>query len=218
MVQTPVQLQQPSTEHLVVRASLYQGVIKPSIDQVIAGLLLILLAPLLVVVACSVRARLGPGVIYRQRRIGKNNRVFTMYKFRTMALDRRTEDAPFAGVDRRVGHKRDDDPRHTTLGRALRRWSLDEIPQLWNVMLGHMSLVGPRPELEDVVAKFGLWDHPRRFVKPGITGLFQISPDRAGLLHEHLDYDIEYVSCCGFRRDLHILFRTPRAVWNRQGH
>ena len=217
MVQTPLQLQKHGSEHLV-RATVYGTVVKPSLDQVVAALLLIALLPVLVIVACSVRARLGPGVIYRQRRIGKNERVFTMYKFRTMAPDRRLREAPFAGVDRRVGHKCDDDPRHTTLGRALRRWSLDEIPQLWNVMLGHMSLVGPRPELLDVVEKYDLWHHPRHLVRPGITGLFQISPDRAGLLHEHLDYDLDYVSHCGFRRDLQILLRTPRAVWARHGH
>ena len=85
-------------------------------------------------------------------------------------------------------------------------------------MLGHMSLVGPRPELLDVVEKYDLWHHPRHLVRPGITGLFQISPDRAGLLHEHLDYDLDYVSHCGFRRDLQILLRTPRAVWARHGH
>ena len=218
MVQTPLQLQRHTPERLGTRASLYQLVLKPSFDQVIAAILLLLLAPLVVIVVCSVRARLGRGVIYRQRRVGKNDRVFTMYKFRTMAPDRRTIHEPYLGVERRIGHKRDDDPRHTSLGRALRRWSLDEIPQLWNVMLGHMSLVGPRPELEEVVDKFGLWDHPRHAVRPGITGLFQISPDRAGLLHEHLEYDLEYVSRCSFRRDLQILVRTPRAVWNRQGH
>src|SRR5262245_5454026 len=166
MVRTPLQLERHSPdqlgpEHLGVRASLYRLVLKPSFDQVVAALLLILLAPLVVIVCCSVRARLGRGVLYRQRRVGKDGRVFTMYKFRTMGPDRRTREEPFHGFDRRTGHKRDDDPRHTTLGRELRRWSLDEIPQLWNVALGHMSLVGPRPELEDVVRRFGLWDHPR---------------------------------------------------------
>ena len=217
MVHTPLQVEKPSYEGLL-HATLYGSIVKPSIDQVVAALLLIVLAPVLLIVACCVRARLGPGVIYRQRRVGKNDRVFTMYKFRTMAADRRAIDEPFAGIDRRVGHKRDDDPRHTSLGRALRRWSLDEIPQLWNVMLGHMSLVGPRPELLEVVEKFDLWDHPRHLVRPGITGLFQISPDRAGLLHEHLDYDLDYVSQYGFWSDLRILTRTPRAVWARHGH
>jgi lipopolysaccharide/colanic/teichoic acid biosynthesis glycosyltransferase len=168
----------------------------------------ILLAPVIVVVACLVRARLGRGVIYRQRRVGKNDRVFTMYKFRTMAPDRRAQCEPFVGVDRRCTHKCDDDPRHTKLGRALRRWSLDEIPQLWNVMVGQMSLVGPRPELAEI----------RHLVKPVISGLFQISPDRAGLLHEHVDYDLDYVTRCGFWRDMQILMRTPRAVCARQGH
>ena len=201
----------------VRESTVYSSVVKPTVDRVIAALLLIILVPLIVVIACSIRLRLGPGVIYGQRRVGKDQRTFTMYKFRTMAPDRRCCQKPFCGVDRRVMHKCDDDPRHTRLGRKLRQWSLDEIPQLWNVLRGDMSLVGPRPELVDVVAKYGLWEHPRHWVKPGITGLFQISPDRAGLLHENVHYDREYVSRCGFRHDIRILLRTPRAVLQRYG-
>jgi lipopolysaccharide/colanic/teichoic acid biosynthesis glycosyltransferase len=218
MVQSPVQVERRAPEPLVHRAVVYADLVKPTADRLLAVSLLIILVPLILCIACLVRMRLGRGVIYGQRRVGKDKRVFTMYKFRTMAPDRRCHEESFDGVDRRVLHKCDDDPRHTHLGRKLRRWSLDEIPQLWNVVLGDMSLVGPRPELFEVVTRYDLWEHPRHSVKPGITGLFQISPDRAGLLHENVHYDAEYVSRCTFRHDVRILLRTPRAVLRRQGH
>ena len=164
--------------------------------------------PILVAVAVAIRVKLGPGVVYRQQRIGRHGRTFTMYKFRTMAPDRRRAWRPFDGFDRRQCHKRDDDPRHTAFGRFLRRTSLDELPQFWNVVKGDMSLVGPRPELVEVVARYQRWQHCRHHVKPGITGSGRSpSAQAAGVQGVHLD--LEYFSA-GPSHDCSVLLRTIR--------
>jgi len=192
---------------------------KAIFDRVAAVLLLLLLLPLIVSVALVVRVQLGRGVLYRQRRVGRDGKVFDLYKFRTMEGDRRRADGSVAPTEeRRVSHKRDDDPRHTDLGRLLRRLSLDELPQLGHVLVGQMSLVGPRPELETVVQRYGLWDHPRHLVKPGITGVWQVSSARAQLLHEGVSLDLDYLEGgITFRRDLSILWRTVGVVARRSG-
>jgi lipopolysaccharide/colanic/teichoic acid biosynthesis glycosyltransferase len=195
----------------------YCRIVKPVADRTLAGLLLLVCAPLILVVAFLIRLKLGPGVMYRQRRVGEGNRVFTMYKFRTMGPDRRVVQAQYRGPDRRITHKTEKDPRHTSLGRTLRKWSLDELPQLFNVAKGNMSLVGPRPELADLVVRHDLWGHPRHLVKPGITGLWQISPDRSRLLHECLEYDVSYVSDIKCSSDLRILLATPLVVLRGRG-
>ena len=125
---------------------------------------------------------------------------------------------PFAGTDRRVTHKSDDDPRHTALGRLLRKTSLDEIPQFWNVALGQMSLVGPRPELVEVVARYQPWQHRRHEVKPGLTGPWQISQRGDVPMHEATDVDVAYVDDLSFRTDVMILLRTiPALLMRRSG-
>ena len=161
---------------------------------------------------------LGRGVIYRQERIGRGCRPFTMYKFRTMGHDRRLAQVPFTGVDRRTCHKRDDDPRHTTLGRFLRRSRLDELPQLWNMIRGQMSLVGPRPELVHIVDRYEPWQHERHRVKPGLTGLWQVSDRANGLACEGVDLDIAYVQRLSFWTDCGVLLRTVPVVVRRSGH
>jgi lipopolysaccharide/colanic/teichoic acid biosynthesis glycosyltransferase len=200
------------------RHATYRRIVKPVGDRVLGTLLLLVMAPLFIAVAGLVSLTLGSGVLYRQRRVGKDNRAFTMYKFRTMAPDRRIRHEPHDGIDRRVRHKCDDDPRHTRCGRALRKWSLDELPQLWNVVVGDMSLIGPRPELAEVVMEHDLLDHPRNLVKPGITGLWQVSSARDELLYDNLEYDVAYVSDIGLWTDVKILAGTPGAVLARRGH
>jgi lipopolysaccharide/colanic/teichoic acid biosynthesis glycosyltransferase len=163
--------------------------------------------------------KLGRPAIFKQQRVGKNGREFTVYKLRTMLPDRRQQVVPFDGNDRRVNHKSPDDPRHIPLGRFLRKWSLDEIPQFWNVALGHMSLVGPRPELPHIVAKYEDWQHSRHQVKPGITGLWQVSERGDVPMHEATDIDIEYVEKVSLAADLRILALTiPAALGSQKGH
>jgi lipopolysaccharide/colanic/teichoic acid biosynthesis glycosyltransferase len=189
------------------------------LDRLIASALLVILSPVQGAVALAVRLRLGPGVIFRQQRVGRGGREFCLYKIRTMLPDRRRAVVPpeHLPAERRRSHKSNQDPRHTPLGRWLRATSLDELPQLWNVVRGDMSLVGPRPELVGVVARYGLWNHPRHGVKPGITGLWQISLARTSLLHEGVEIDLDYVDNVSLRQDVQIAFRTVVALARRTG-
>lgn len=195
----------------------YGSVVKPVTDFLGAMLLLLALLPVMLFVALVVRARMGKGVIYRQERVGRGGRTFTMYKFRSMQPDRRNAQVPFVGVDRRQCHKRDDDPRHTDLGRFLRKTRLDELPQLCNVLLGHMSLVGPRPELTQVVARYEAWQHERHLVKPGLTGFWQVSDRSGGLALEAVDLDIDYLRQVSFLTDCRVLVRTIPVALRRSG-
>jgi lipopolysaccharide/colanic/teichoic acid biosynthesis glycosyltransferase len=198
-------------------ARLYLRAGKPAVD--IAGGLLLALVTAPVVLAALVVARLllGSGVLLRQPRVGRHGRVFAMYKIRTMRPDRRLRQLPFDGPERRTLHKRADDPRHTRFGRFLRKWSIDELPQLWNVVRGDMSLVGPRPELVSVVDQYDLWDHPRHRLRPGVTGLWQVSDLRAAPLHESVHIDLEYLRNVTLAGDARILAGTVRALRNGYG-
>ncbi len=186
------------------------------IDRTLGAVLLVVFAPLMAVVALGIRVKLGRGVIFSQRRVGLGSKVFVMYKFRTMRHDRR-ERAVAVDVDRRKTHKTSDDPRHTRFGRFLRKTSLDELPQLVNVVRGEMSLVGPRPELEVIVAEHDLWEHRRHSVKPGITGLWQVSEHRKDLLHENLHVDLDYLDEVSLTTDLKIIARTAGALFLSTG-
>ena len=186
---------------------------KPVVDRVLAGVLLVVLAPVVAAIALAIRATLGGQVLFRQRRVGLGGREFEILKFRTMRPCRRVAQQPFeGGVDRRATHKSDDDPRHTPLGRFLRRWSLDELPQLVNVLRGEMSLVGPRPELTEVAAGYPVHLQARHSVRPGITGLWQVTRRGEGLLAETAEIDLTYVEQQSLLVDLGILLRTPGAA------
>lgn len=197
----------------------YLRLVKPTIDRAVALVLLLLLLPVVVAVAVAVRVRLGRGVLYRQQRVGLGGEPFTIYKFRTMLPDRRSpQDGKPAEADRRTTHKTDHDPRHTPLGRFLRRWSLDELPQLWNVLLGDMSLIGPRPELVNIVGQYEPWQHRRHDVRPGLTGLWQVTKRGDGeLMRYHTDTDIEYVEQACLRLDMWIMAMTVPVLLGRQG-
>jgi lipopolysaccharide/colanic/teichoic acid biosynthesis glycosyltransferase len=195
----------------------YCRFVKPVIDFAAALVLLVVALPVMLAVAMALRLKMGSGVIYRQARVGRNGSPFTMFKFRTMTTDRRAADRPFTGIDRRVCHKRDDDPRHTPLGRLLRKSSLDELPQLWNVLRGDMSLVGPRPELVEIVDHYEDWQHLRHSVRPGITGFWQISDRAGGMACEGVQHDIDYLQRLSFATDCKVLLRTVPATLRRTG-
>ena len=162
-------------------------------------------------IAGVVAVTLGHPVLFRQRRVGLDGEVFEVLKFRTMRPDRRSR-ALDVIHDRRLTHKTPKDPRHTRVGRFLRRYSLDELPQLINVVRGEMSIVGPRPELESVVAAYPPGLEQRHLVKPGLTGLWQVSARGDGPMHENGQWDLDYVERASFRTDVAILVRTPRAL------
>lgn len=198
-------------------AAMYHRAVKPLFDVVGGLVLAVLLLPLILGVALVVRGKLGKGVIYRQARVGRNGRPFVMYKFRSMEPDRRKSQEPFEGRDRRTCHKRDDDPRHTPCGRFLRRASFDELPQLWNVIKGDMSLVGPRPELPQIVARYEPWQHRRHDVKPGLTGFWQVSDRAGGLAYESVGLDLDYIRRMSFLTDCGVLLRTIPVTLRRTG-
>lgn len=205
---------------LVPRVTTYNRWFKRPVDVVLALVAAIVLAPLLVVIAVSIPLLLGPGgIIYRQERIGRDGRVFTIYKYRSMLRDRRVADSPtYIGPERRTSHKCKHDPRHTPYGRFLRATSLDELPQLLNVIKGEMSMVGPRPELTAVAQEEGFANHPRHLTRPGLTGAFQVSPLRSSnRISAGLHLDIDYVVDVRFSDDVKILARTLLIPFLRRG-
>lgn len=200
------------------RVGAYERFAKPVTDRAAGVVLSIVTLPLLMVVVPLIWATMGFPAIFKQRRVGRFGEEFTVYKLRTMRHDRRVIEANFTGPDRRVNHKSQEDPRHTPLGRFLRKWSVDEIPQLWNVALGHMSLIGPRPELPRLVANYEPWQHMRHDTKPGMTGLWQVSARGDIPMHEATDLDIDYVRNLSFGVDLKILILTlPAMLGMRKG-
>lgn len=187
-------------------------------DLVVAGLISLFLAPIGLIVAAAIyfNNRSAP-ILFKQTRVGQWGKPFTMYKFRTMNPDRRGDylgEEDFDGSERRYTHKTENDPRHTGLGQLLRKSSLDELPQLINVLMGDMSLVGPRPEILSVAERHNIRSHARHLVRPGITGLWQISELRSELLHENVHVDLDYVRKVTFIEDMRILFATVGAVIN----
>lgn len=200
------------------RRSTYHRSGKRVLDLVVAGTALVVLSPVMIVAWCVLRITLGRDVVITQDRVGLDGETFGMYKFRTMHWSRRSEERPFDGIDRRVSHKVDHDPRHTRVGRVMRKLSLDELPQLFNVLDGSMSVVGPRPELASVVDRIGERGHVRHSVKPGMTGEWQVTGRQTGtLLHESFDCDLPYLSRVTFRNDVGILIRTIAVVMQRGG-
>ena len=192
---------------------------KRALDLVLSVAALIILAPVLLLVGAVVALSMGRPVLFRQARVGHGGTIFTVLKFRTMRPDRRT-DTPGAwdGVDRRLTHKTTHDPRHTAVGRVLRMLSLDELPQLCNVVRGDMSVVGPRPELVHVVDRYQPWQHVRHQVRPGLTGLWQVSSRGSTPMHEATHLDLRYIAQLSLATDLTILLKTPAAVLKRTGH
>jgi lipopolysaccharide/colanic/teichoic acid biosynthesis glycosyltransferase len=194
----------------------YHRVVKQAIDRTVAAVLLLVLLPALLLIAAVLRVRLGRGVLFRQERIGLHGRPFTVLKFRTMLPDRRAARLEFVGEDRRQTHKTIHDPRHTRVGQFLRKWSLDELPQLLNVLKGDMSLVGPRPELPHIVGAYQPWEHARHAVRPGLTGFWQTTARSDGPMKDFTHLDIEYVRTISFATDVRLLLATPIAALGAQ--
>lgn len=199
--------------HLAHVPTRYERLVKPILDRGVAAILLVATTPLLVAAVVAIAVTMGRPVLLRQHRVGRFGRVFTIYKLRTMQPDRRTGTTRFAGVDRRQTHKHPDDPRITKVGAVLRKWSIDELPQLFNVLRGDMSLVGPRPELVDIVARYEDWQHQRHRVKPGLTCIWQVSERGDVPLHEATEMDLDYVDTISFLTDLRLLAITPVAMF-----
>jgi len=194
--------------------------IKRAVDIVISALGLCVLSPLLGILALLVSLGSPGPVLYRSRRIGEGGRPFDMLKFRTMYRDAdKTEGALIhQTADGKVEfNKREDDPRITPVGRFLRRYSLDELPQLWNVLVGEMSLVGPRPELPALVEHYEPWQRKRFSVPQGMTGWWQISGRGNKPKYLHAEDDLYYIKNYSLLLDLYIIWRTLGAVVKGEG-
>ncbi|MFG1864352.1 sugar transferase [Microbispora bryophytorum] len=186
--------------------------VKGVFDRLVAAAALVVLAPLLAAVAVAVRAS-GPGpVLFRQRRVGRDGVEFTILKFRTMRRDAEARKVELVSDADGVLFKVRRDPRVTPLGAALRRYSLDELPQLFNVLRGDMSLVGPRPPLPEEVARYGDDVRRRLVVRPGMTGLWQVNGRSDLSWEESVRLDLRYVENWSLMLDLQILWKTWSAV------
>jgi lipopolysaccharide/colanic/teichoic acid biosynthesis glycosyltransferase len=193
--------------------------VKRAIDVAGAVLGLVLLSPFFALVALLILVVDGRPVLFRQERVGQHGRPFTLLKFRTMVPD---AEARLADLGTRneingPGFKITEDPRLTRTGRFLRRSSLDELPQLWNVLKGEMSLVGPRPPLPDEVADYEGWHRRRLEVRPGITGLWQITARREGEFDRWVELDVAYIDNWSLTLDVRILLRTIPVVLAFEG-
>ncbi len=175
-------------------------------DIVASAVALVVLSPLIAVLAVLVALKLGRPVLFTQQRPGRNARPFTMYKFRTMTSA--------TGPD---GHLLPDAERLTSFGRLLRSTSLDELPELWNIVRGDMSLVGPRPLLMAYLPRYSAHQARRHEVRPGLTGWAQVNGRNATTWDERFDLDVWYVDHRTMRLDLQIIWKTIRAVVRRDG-
>lgn len=194
-------------------------VVKRGFDLVVGTLLLLVSLPAMAIIAVAIRLDSPGPAVFKQERVGENLRPFDMYKFRSMV----------AGAEERKGellrttekgqlvHKHPDDPRVTPVGRVLRRYSLDELPQLLNVLKGEMSLVGPRPEMPWLVDKYEPWQRKRFAVPQGITGWWQINGRGDRAMHLHTEDDLWYIQNWSPWLDLKIIWRTIGAVISRRG-
>lgn len=185
---------------------MYKNYIKRLFDIILSGLALIILSPVLLIVAILVRTKLGSPVIFRQKRPGKDGEIFTMCKFRTMT-DEKDEN----------GELLPDEVRLTRFGEMLRATSLDELPELWNIFKGDMSIVGPRPLLVEYLPRYNKRQARRHEVRPGFTGLAQVNGRNSISWEEKFEWDVKYVDNITFLGDWKIIFQTVLTVLKRDG-
>ena len=191
---------------------------KRLLDVVVATLALLLLAPLALLLVMAIRADSPGPAFFRQARVGCHGQRFVMWKFRTMVVDAERRVAELLPLSRDPDWlDLESDPRVTRVGRLLRQWSLDELPQLWNVLRGDMSLVGPRPLIPSDYARLPEWARPRNDVRPGLTGLWQVSGRAALPFEQMVRLDGRYVMAWSLRCDAEMLLRTIPAVLSRRG-
>ena len=197
----------------------YQRLAKRIFDLFIASSLLVLTGPVMLLIGILVRRDSEGPAIFRQERIGENRKPFEMYKFRSMVQNAEKMNGKVQHLDENgdLLHKTPDDPRVTRIGRILRRTSLDELPQLFNVLKGEMSMVGPRPELPYLVDGYKPWQYARFAVPPGLTGWWQINGRSNKPMHLHTEDDIYYVQNCTIWLDIQILLKTVIVVFFETG-
>jgi exopolysaccharide biosynthesis polyprenyl glycosylphosphotransferase len=197
----------------------HQRLVKRFFDICFSIVFLIFAAPLMGLIALFIRLDSSGPVFFRQKRIGENGRLFEMYKFRTMVENAEALRHTVEKLDEKGNliHKHRDDPRITRVGRVLRRYSLDELPQFINVLRGEMSVVGPRPELPYLVKKYNSWQYIRFTVPQGVTGWWQVNGRSSNPMHLNTEKDIYYIKNYSFWLDLKIILRTPLVLLRQEG-
>ena len=188
------------------RRGIYEKFIKRALDMILSGIAIIILSPILLIVAVLVKTKLGSPVIFNQERPGLNEKIFKMYKFRSMT-DAKDEN----------GELLPDEERLTSFGKKLRSTSLDELPELFNIFKGDMSIVGPRPLMVSYLPLYNEFQKHRHDVRPGLTGLAQISGRNLLSWKERFEKDISYVENISFTLDMKIIFNTVKSVIKRDG-
>lgn len=184
---------------------MYQNYIKRLLDIVLSGIALILLSPILLIVSILVRTKLGSPIIFKQERPGKDEKIFTMYKFRTMTDKTDSE-----------GNLLPDSERLTKFGKLLRSTSLDELPELWNIFVGDMSIVGPRPLLVSYLSLYNQEQKKRHLVRPGLTGWAQVNGRNTISWTEKFELDVAYVNQISLVFDIKVFLQTIKKVVKKE--
>ncbi len=185
---------------------IYEKYGKRSLDVILSGMALLFFWPLMIVTGVLVRINMGKGVIFKQQRPGRDGEIFTLYKFRSMS-DRRDDSGKLLPDEARLG----------TFGKALRATSMDELPELWNILKGDMSIVGPRPLLVEYLPRYDKRQRHRHDVRPGLTGLAQVRGRNGISWDEKFENDVKYVSKITLPGDLNIIIETVAMVLRREG-
>ncbi len=196
----------PSYRLSLQQGGLYRRYFKRPMDFILSLIAIIVLSPILLIVAVLVRTKLGSPVIFKQKRPGLNEKIFTLYKFRTMTDERD-----------KFGELLPDSIRLTKFGRLLRSTSLDELPELFNILKGDMSIVGPRPLLEQYLPLYNDHQKRRHVVRPGLSGWAQVNGRNAISWEDKFDLDVDYVDNISFILDWKIIFLTLKKVFIREG-
>lgn len=194
------------TLQFIGRDGIYNKYLKRFVDIILSSVAIIVLSPVLLIVALLVKINLGSPIIFKQERPGLNEKIFTMFKFRTMTEERDEK-----------GNLLPEYMRLTKFGRILRSISLDEIPELFNVLKGDMSLIGPRPLLVEYLPLYNEYQKKRHTVRPGISGLAQVNGRNAIAWEEKFTHDLYYVENVSLLLDIKIIFKTFLKVWKREG-
>lgn len=187
-----------------MKKNFYARYIKRLLDVILSGIGLIIISPLMLIIAILVRVKLGTPVIFKQERPGKNEKIFAMYKFRTMTSE----------VDEN-GELLPDEVRLTKFGKLLRSTSLDELPELWNILKGDMSIIGPRPLLVRDMVFMNDEQRTRHSLRPGLSGLAQVNGRNMISWEKKLSFDVEYISNITFKKDLSLILQTFKKVFQR---
>jgi len=219
-------LQTEELDGMVVRsyihgpARMLSLALKRLVDVVGGAVGIVVLSPVLLVVAIAILTNDGRPILFSQTRVGLQGRPFTLHKFRSMVVDAEARYQEVVGLSDTQGaaFKMEHDPRVTPLGAFLRRSSLDELPQLWNVLRGDMSLIGPRPAPPREVVDYDIWHRRRLSMRPGITGLWQVGARLDAHFDDRAHLDLEYIDSWSLARDVRILARTIPAVLGRTGN